>query len=88
MGKLEKKPNVLKRGWSQVTTAFNLVVKTAKNLEYLAQAIALLVVSIFAVYAAKKLNLPVYGYYVVIASAAVIGLRGAYEFVKFLNREA
>ena len=71
-----------------VTETVKTTARVVKNIELFVQAVALLVVSVFAVYASKQLNLPVWGYYGVLASAAVIGLRGAIEFVGFLNKEA
>ena len=79
----EKKPSAVK---VKTVETVKTTARIVKNAEYLVQAIALIIVSVFAVYAAKKLNLPTFGYYTVIGSAAVIGLRGSYEFIRFLNK--
>ena len=71
-----------------VTDTVKTTARIVKNIELFVQAVALLVVSIFAVYASKQLDLPTWGYYGVLASAAVIGLRGGYEFIRFLNKES
>lgn len=58
-----------------------------KNAEQLAQAIALLTVAVFSYYALGHIELNDVVYGVVIASLAIIGLRGSAEFLSFLNKK-
>lgn len=58
-----------------------------RNAEQLAQASALLIVAGFSYWALGQLDLPKLAYYTVLGALVIIGLRGAVEFVKFLNRK-
>ena len=75
----------------KITETTNNTVATTKrvinNAEQFVQSIALLTVATFSYYAVKQLDLnPVVELTITIA-LAVIGLRGAVEFVKFLDKE-
>lgn len=61
--------------------------RVAKNGETFIQATALLIVAGFSYYATRELNLNNALELIVVVSLVIIGLRGFYEFVKFLDRE-
>ena len=61
--------------------------RVIRNGETFIQAVSLLVVASFSYYATRELNLNSALELVVVVALVVIGLRGFYEFVKFLDRE-
>jgi len=81
--KAEKKPNKVK---AKVGDTVNTTARVIKNGEIFLQAVALLVLAGFAYFQLKEVTNDVL-YYSVLASLIVVGLRGAVEFVGFLNKE-
>lgn len=69
----------------------NTVVKTTqrivRNGEQFIQAVALLVVAGFSYYASSRLHLNAFTLTVVDIALIIIGVRGAFELVKFLDKE-
>lgn len=81
--KTEKKPNKVKK---TVTETVSTTARVVKNGEIFIQAVALLVLAGFAYFQLKEVTNDVL-YYAVLASLIVVGLRGAVEFIGFLNKE-
>lgn len=71
----------------QVQSTVKTAQRVLKNGEAFIQATSLLIVAAFAYYATRELNLNSALELVVVVALVVIGLRGFYEFVKFLDRE-
>jgi hypothetical protein len=79
----EVKPNKVK---AKVTDTVSTVSRVVKNAEHFIQAVALLVLAAFAYTELKTVTSdPLY--YTVLASLIVVGLRGAVEFISFLNKD-
>lgn len=81
--KTEKKPNKVKKTVSETTKATGRVVRNGENF---VQAVALLVLAGFAYVQVKDVTNDVL-YFAVLASLIIVGLRGTYEVIKFLNKE-
>lgn len=79
----ENKPNKAKAKVAETTKATGRVIK---NAETFVQAVALLTLAGFAYVQLKTVENDVL-YYAVLASLIVVGLRGAVEVIKFLNKE-
>lgn len=70
------------------TTEFTATAKRIfDNFEQFVQAVALLTVATFSYYATKQLALNEFVEIFVTVALAVIGLRGAYEFFRFLDKK-
>lgn len=61
--------------------------RVVHNGEAFVQAVALLTIAAFSYYALQNMDLNTQLEWVVTVALVVIGLRGAYEFVSFLNKE-
>ena len=81
--KKEEKPNKVKK---TVSETVNTTGRVVRNGEHFVQAVALLVLAGFAYTQVKEVANDVL-YFAVLASLIVVGLRGAVEFVSFLNKE-
>ncbi len=79
----EKKPSKVKK---TVSGTVSTTARVVKNGEIFIQAVALLVLAGFAYFQLKEVTNDVL-YYAVLASLIVVGLRGAVEFIGFLNKE-
>lgn len=73
----------------KVTTDINKTKRVLRNLERLIEAVALLSLGAFTAYVviSSQVNVIEQVKYVLLVSSAVVFIRGAYEFVKFLDRE-
>lgn len=60
--------------------------RVSGNLEQFVQAVSLLTVAVFSYYATKELDLNQAVEIFVTGSLVVIGLRGCFEFFKFLDK--
>lgn len=60
--------------------------RVLNNGEQAVQAVSLLTVAVFSYYALTKLQLNWLAKDVVLVALIIIGLRGAYEFVQFLDK--
>lgn len=78
-----KKPNKVK---IKATETVQTTGRVVKNAEHFIQAVSLLVLAGFAYFQLKEVTNDVL-YYAVLASLIVVGLRGAVEFIGFLNKE-
>ena len=81
--KTEKKPNKVKAKATETVQTTGRVVKNAENF---VQAVSLLVLAGFAYSQLKEVSNDVL-YYAVLASLIIVGLRGSYEVIRFLNKE-
>jgi hypothetical protein len=79
----EKKPSKIK---AKAGETVNNTARIIKNGEIFVQAVALLILAGFAYVQLKDVTND-YAYYAVLASLIVVGLRGAVEFIGFLNKE-
>lgn len=79
----EKKPSKVKKTVSETVSTTARVVK---NAEHFVQAVALLVLAGFAYIQVKEVTNDVL-YFAVLASLIIVGLRGTYEVIRFLNKE-
>lgn len=61
--------------------------RVVSNAEQFVQAVALLVVAGFSYNELRQEHLPTVVQYTVLAALVIIGLRGAIELIKFLDRE-
>lgn len=71
----------------QVQNTAKTAQRVLKNGEAFIQATSLLIVASFAYYATRELNINQALELVVVVALVIIGLRGFYEFVKFLDKE-
>lgn len=71
---------------TKVTTLTTRIKRVIDNLEQFVQAVSLLTVASFSYYATRELQLNTVVEVLVISALVVIGLRGAYEFFKFLDK--
>lgn len=75
----------------EVKTYVSDVAKSGKrvvlNTEHFIQAVSLLTTAGFTFYARDKVELDKYAYYLITFALVVIGLRGTFELIKFLNKE-
>ncbi len=81
--KVEKKENKVK---AKTTQTVQSTARVIKNGEIFIQAVALLVLAGFAYIQLKEVTNDVL-YVAVLASLIIVGLRGSYEIIKFLNKE-
>lgn len=79
----ESKPSKVKAKVSETVSTTSRVVK---NAEHFVQSVALLVLAAFTYTELKTVTNDAL-YYTVLASLIVVGLRGAVEFISFLNKE-
>ena len=79
----EKKPSKVKK---TVSETVNTTARVVKNAEHFVQAVALLVLAGFAYIQVKDVTNDVL-YFAVLASLIIVGLRGTYEVIRFLNKE-
>lgn len=75
--------NIKKQGKSAITSAKRVV----NNGEQFIQAVSLLVVAVFSYSQLHNHSFHVAVYWVVTTSLVIIGLRGAYELVRFLDKD-
>lgn len=71
---------------TKVTTLTTRIKRVIDNLEQFVQAASLLTVASYSYYATRELQLNTVVEVLVISALVVIGLRGAYEFFKFLDK--
>jgi hypothetical protein len=79
----EHKPNKAKE---TVKNTVSTTARVVKNAEHFVQAVSLLVLAGFAYTQLKTVQSDVV-YYTVLAALIVVGLRGAVEFISFLNKD-
>lgn len=72
---------------TKATKGINRTKRFAQNVEAFVQAVAMLVLVTFAFWSTRQLELNKAVRYVVVTALVVIGLRGGYEFIKFLDAE-
>jgi hypothetical protein len=71
----------------QVVTATSATKRIIQNAEQFVQAVSLLVVAGFSYYAQSRVGLSNPARLAVIVALVIIGLRGAVEFINFLNKK-
>lgn len=81
--KSDNKPNKVKK---TVTETVNTTGRVIRNAEHFVQAVALLILAGFAYVQVKEVTNDVL-YVAVLASLIIVGLRGTYEVIRFLNKE-
>ena len=81
--KVEKKPSKVKE---TVKNTVGTTSRVVRNGEHFVQAVALLVLAGFAYSQLEEVSNDVL-YYAVLASLIIVGLRGSYEVIRFLNKE-
>lgn len=78
-----RKPKRIK---AKATETVQTTGRVIKNAEHFVQAVSLLVLAGFAYVQVKEVTNDVL-YVAVLASLIIVGLRGAYEVIRFLNKE-
>lgn len=81
--KKEKKPSKVKAKAAETVQTTGRVVRNGENF---VQAVALLILAGFAYVQVKEVTNDVL-YFAVLASLIIVGLRGSYEIIRFLNKE-
>jgi hypothetical protein len=71
----------------KANNGINRVKRFTKNVETFVQAVSMLVLTTFAFWSTRQLQLNQMVRYVVVTALVIIGLRGMYEFVRFLDAE-
>lgn len=72
---------------TKVSTTFNTTKRIVQNAEQFVQAASLLTLVGFSFWATRQLKLNEALRIVVVTSLVVVGLRGMYEFVRFLDKK-
>lgn len=84
--KREKKTKDTPSVWSKVKTAYSDAQNVLKNLEHFVEAVSLLLVAGFSYWAASRVGISHWSELTFKFASIVIGLRGASEFIKTLNK--
>lgn len=71
----------------EANKAFTSAKRVVLNAEQFIQAVSLLTVAAFSYYSLGRIELDTYAHYLITFALVVIGLRGFYEMVKFLDKE-
>ncbi len=72
----------------KATTTVSSTKRVVTNAEQFVQAAALLTVAGFSYWALTQIHVPRVLYWVVLSAVVIIGLRGAVEVIKFLDKKA
>lgn len=83
----ERKDMKVKEAKKSIQEFWESSKRVALNAEHFVQAVSLLATAGFSFYARDKVELDAYAYYFITVALVVIGLRGTYELLKFLNKE-